>query len=117
MLWLTFKYLLTAAIVVLVSEVARRSDRLGAILGALPLVTILAMVWLYVEKQPMSKIANHAYFTFWYVLPTLPMFIAFPYLMQRFGFVPALLVGAVMTVLCFAVLAAVLRRYGIQLTG
>lgn len=117
MLWLVFKYLLTAAIVVLVSEVARRSDRLGAILGALPLVTILAMVWLYVEKQPMSKIANHAYFTFWYVLPTLPMFITFPWLLQRLGFVPALLVGAVVTVACFVLLAAILWRYGVQLTG
>lgn len=117
MLWLTFKYLLTAAVVVVVSEAARRSDRLGAVLGALPLVTILAMVWLYVEKQPVSKIANHAYFTFWYVLPTLPMFLIFPWLLQRFGFVLALFAGAAITVMCFLLLATVLRRYGVQLMG
>lgn len=117
MLWLVFKYLVTAAVVVLVSETARRSDRLGAVLGALPLVTILAMVWLYVEQQPTSKIANHAYFTFWYVLPTLPMFLVFPWVLHRFGFVAALLVGAAITVVCFLLLAAVLRRYGVQLLG
>ncbi|MGE4407087.1 DUF3147 family protein, partial [Pseudomonas sp.] len=73
--WIITKYLLTAAVVVLVSEVAKRSDRLGGLLAALPLVTVLAMVWLYVERQPLEKIANHAWYTFWYVLPTLPMFL------------------------------------------
>ncbi|SJN42532.1 DUF3147 family protein [Pseudoalteromonas sp. JB197] len=54
--WIIFKYLVTAAIVVAVSEVAKRSDKLGALIVALPLVTILAMIWLYVEKQPPEKL-------------------------------------------------------------
>ena len=66
--WIIFKYLVTAAIVVAVSEVAKRSDKLGALIVALPLVTILAMIWLYVEKQPPEKIASHAWYTFWYVV-------------------------------------------------
>jgi uncharacterized membrane protein (GlpM family) len=117
MAWLVFKYLLTAAVVVLVSEAARRSDRLGAVIGALPLITILAMVWLYIEQQPASKIANHAYLTFWYVLPTLPMFFVFPWLLERLGFTAALLCGSVITVICFALLAAILKRYGLHLVG
>jgi uncharacterized membrane protein (GlpM family) len=78
MLWLVTKYLITAAVVVLVSEVAKRSDRLGGLIAALPLVTVLALIWLQVERQPQVKIANHAWYTFWYVVPTLPMFLAFP---------------------------------------
>lgn len=70
------KYCITAGIVVLVSEVAKRSDRMGSLIAALPLVTILTMVWLHVERQSTDVIANHAYYTFWYVLPSLPMFLA-----------------------------------------
>ncbi len=113
--WLIAKYLLTAAVVVLVSEVAKRSDRLGGFLTALPLITVLAMIWLYVERQPLEKIANHAWYTFWYVLPTLPMFLLFPRLLARLGFWPALLAGALLTVACFGLLALLLRRFGVQL--
>ena len=74
--WIITKYFITAALVVLVSELAKRSDKLGGLVAALPLVTILTLIWLYVEKQPASKITQHAWYTFWYVLPTLPMFLA-----------------------------------------
>jgi uncharacterized membrane protein (GlpM family) len=76
MSWIITKFLLTAAVVVLVSEVAKRSDKLGGFLAALPLITLLTLIWLYVERQPPEKIANHAWYTFWYVLPTLPMFLS-----------------------------------------
>src|SRR5579859_2456936 len=99
--WLVTKYLITAAVVVAVSELAKRSDRLGALLASLPLVTLLALTWLYVEKQPASKITNHAWYTFWYVVPTLPMFLAFPALLPRLGFWPTLLACVLITVACF----------------
>jgi len=93
MSWLITKYLITAAVVVVVSELARRSDKLGALIAALPIVTILVMIWLYVENQPMEKIANHAWYTFWYVVPTLPMFLIFPTLLHLFGFWPSLVMN------------------------
>ncbi|HXS04590.1 MAG TPA: DUF3147 family protein [Rhodanobacter sp.] len=113
--WLVTKYLITAAVVVLVSEVAKRSDRLGGLLAALPLVTVLALIWLYVERQPQVKIANHAWYTFWYVVPTLPMFLAFPLLLPRLGFWPTLLACVVITVVCFWLFALLVRRFGIEL--
>lgn len=115
MLWLVTKYFLTAAVVVLVSETAKRSDKLGGLIAALPLVTVLALIWLYVEGQSMEKIANHARYTFWYVVPTLPMFLAFPLLLPRFGFWPSLLACAIITVACFWLFALVVRRFGIEL--
>ena len=115
MSWIIAKYALTAAVVVLVSEVAKRSDRLGGFIAALPLITLLTLVWLYLERQPAEKIANHAWYTFWYVLPTLPMFLAFPLLLPRLGFWPTLLASAVMTIVCFGLFALVLRRFGIEL--
>ncbi|AGA86143.1 MAG: hypothetical protein CVV19_07220 [Gammaproteobacteria bacterium HGW-Gammaproteobacteria-9] len=115
MSWIVAKYLLTAAVVVLVSEAAKRSDKLGGFLAALPLITLLTLIWLYVERQPMDKIANHARYTFWYVLPTLPMFLVFPHLLPRLGFWLTLLGGALLTVTCFALLTVALRRFGIDL--
>ena len=115
MAWLAFKYLTTAALVVLISELAKRSDKVGAAVAALPLVTVLTLVWLYVEKQPNEKLANHASYTFWYVLPTLPMFLVFPWLLPRLGFWLTLLASAVLTVVCFLGLALALRRFAILL--
>lgn len=115
MAWIITKYLLTAAVVVMVSEFAKRSDKLGGFVAALPLVTILALIWLYVEGQPQAKIANLAWYTFWYVVPTLPMFLAFPLLLPRMGFWPTLLACIVITAVCFGLFALVLRRFGIEL--
>jgi len=115
MAWLIAKYLTTAAVVVLVSELAKRSDKLGAFVAALPLVTLLALIWLHLERQPETKIANHAWYTFWYVAPTLPMFLAFPFLLPRLGFWPTLLVSVVITVVCFGLFAFTVRRFGIEL--
>lgn len=115
MAWLVTKYLITAAVVVLVSELARRSDKLGALVAALPLVTLLTLIWLHVEGQGEGKVANHAWYTFWYVVPTLPMFLAFPWLLPRLGFWPILLACALLTMVCFAVFALLVRRFGIEL--
>ena len=115
MLWIITKYILTAAVVVAVSEAAKRSDKFGGFMAALPLITLLALVWLYVEKQPMEKIANHAWYTFWYVIPTLPMFLVFPAQLSRLGFWPTLGVCVVMTTLLFGLFALLVRRFGIEL--
>ena len=115
MTWIVVKYLITALVVVLVSEAAARSDRLGGLVAALPLVTVLTLIWLHVEHQPQAKIANHAWYTLWYVLPTLPMFAAFPWLLGRFGFWPALGIGVVLTLAYILGFALLLKPFGIRL--
>jgi len=99
----------------MVSELAKHSDKLGGFVAALPLVTVLALIWLYLEKQPQEKIANHAWYTFWYVIPTLPMFLLFPALLPRIGFWFSLGAGVVITFLCFGCFALALRPFGIDL--
>jgi uncharacterized membrane protein (GlpM family) len=113
--WIIFKYLLTAGVVVLISEVAKRSDRLGGLIAALPLVTVLGLIWLYVENQSSEKISNHAYYTFWYVLPTLPMFLIFPYLLKKFGFWVTLSLSMVITLIIFYIFAKVMKSFGVEL--
>ena len=115
MAWIITKYLLTAGMVVFISEVAKRSDRLGGLIAALPLMTLLTLVWLFVENQPEEKIANHAYYTFWYVIPTLPMFLLFPYLLPKLGFWLTLGACVVVTVVCFGLFALAMKSFGIDL--
>ncbi len=113
---LIVKYALTAFLIVLVSEIAKRSDKAGALISALPLVTVMVMVWLYVEKQGSQKIANHAYYTFWYVIPTLPMFLVMPWLMAKgLNFFASLLICVLVTFGCFIVITVIARRFGVNL--
>ena len=115
MAWIITKYLLTAGMVVFISEVAKRSDRLGGFIAALPLMTLLTLVWLYIENQPEEKIANHAYYTFWYVIPTLPMFLLFPLLLPKLGFWLTLVASTLVTIICFGLFALVMKGFGIDL--
>ncbi|HNW81703.1 MAG TPA: DUF3147 family protein [bacterium] len=115
MIYTIVKYLVTAAVVVVVSEVAKRSDRLGSFISSLPLVTLLVLFWLYFENQPAAKLENHAYYTFWYVLPTLPMFIMFPFLHQRFGFWLTIAISIALTVVLFAITGIICKKFGVVL--
>ena len=110
------KYAVTAFIIVVVSELAKRSDKFGALVSSLPFVTIMVMVWLHLEKQGTEKLANHAFYTFWYVIPTMPMFLLMPWLLHRgIGFWWALLWSALLTYVCFFLTALVAKRFGVEL--
>jgi len=110
------KILVTAVIIVLVNKIQLFNDRLSALLIALPFTSLIAMIWMHQEKQTTTRIANHAEGTFWFVLPTLPMFLVFPWLLrQGWSFWPALLTNCVMTIALFWLTVIVLRKFGIDL--
>ncbi|MEK9771614.1 MAG: DUF3147 family protein [Nitrosomonadales bacterium] len=115
MIYLIFKFTVTSFLVVLISEVAKRSDKLGGLIAALPIVTVLVLFWLYFEKQNIDKIANHAWYTFWYVIPTLPMFLIFPYIIKHYGFWSAIIISILITLICFIAFAKITKKFGIQL--
>lgn len=112
------KILLTAVIIVLVTKLQLLSDRLSALLIALPLTSILAMIWMRHESKipdevaRVSSIANHAFYTFWFVLPTLPMFLVIPWMLNRgHGFYFTLLINAAMTIALFWLLVVTLKKF------
>ena len=110
------KIILTAILVVAVSETAKRSSALGALIASLPLTSLLAFIWLYGETGDASKVGALAASIFWYVLPSLVLFIALPLLVNRgFGFWPSLAAGCGLTFLAYLALLAILARFGITL--
>ena len=116
MLFLVTKYAVTALIIVMASEVAKRTDKWGALISSLPFVTIMIMTWLYFEKQGSEKIAAHALYTFWYVIPTLPMFLLIPWMLRHgIGYGWSLLSGVATTFLCFVIAALIGKSFNIHL--
>ena len=109
------KVLISALVITGASELARRSTGLAALLLALPVVSLLTFTWVWIEQRDPQQIARLSIETFWYVLPTLPMFLAFPFLLPRLGFWLSLLACVVITVVSFGVTAAALYRFGIKL--
>ena len=110
------KLLVTALVILFVTKIQLFHDRLSALLIALPLTSIIAMVWMRAEGQSGARIANHAEGTFWFVLPTLPMFLVLPWMLrQGWGFGWALAANCALTVLLFSGLVWGLKAFGIRL--
>lgn len=99
MTYLLIKAAISGVIIALVSDIARRSPGFGALVASLPLVSILGMIWLWRDTGDRARIADHAQATFWFVLPSLPMFLLVPWLLRSgIGFWPAIGLGCVLTV-------------------
>jgi hypothetical protein len=116
LLYLLVKSLLSGAIVAAVSEIARRSPGFAALVASLPLVSVLGMIWLWRDTSDPVRMADHAEATFWYVLPSLPMFLLIPAMLRRgVGFWPSLFAGCAVTVLLYLLTTVLLARAGMKL--
>jgi hypothetical protein len=116
MLYFVIKCILSGIIVAVVSEVAKRSPAFGALIVSLPLVSMLGIFWLWRDTGDMERIASHAESTFWYVLPSLPMFLALPAMLRAgVGFWPSMTASCVLTIALYFITAWVLTKFGVNL--
>ncbi|QDT37698.1 DUF3147 family protein [Stratiformator vulcanicus] len=116
MAYYAFKVILTAAIVVAVSETSKRSSLLGGLLASLPLVSFLGIIWLYVDTGDAGKVAELSKSIFWLVLPSLPFFLLLPVLLQRgLGFTLSLLFSTGAMLVLYGLMVLVLSRFGVTL--
>ena len=116
MLYFLAKTAISGLIIALVSEIAKRSPAFGALVASLPLISIMAVIWLWRDTGDTGRIAAQMEATFWYVLPSLPMFLVVPAMLRGgIGFWPALIAGCVLTSALYLVTAWILSRFGIQL--
>lgn len=116
MLYLAAKALISGVIIAAVSEIAKRSPGFGALVASLPLVSVLGMIWLWRDTHDPVGMAAHARATFWFVLPSLPMFLLIPVLLQRaVSFWLALGAGCLLTIVLYFVMVWAAPRIGLQL--
>lgn len=108
------KALISGALVSVISETAKRSPAFGALIASLPLVSVLAMIWLWQETKDTERLASHAETTFWYVLPSLPMFLVLPALLRHgVQFYAALALSCALTVVLYFIMAWMLKKFGV----
>lgn len=116
MLYLLIKAALSGVIIAIVSEVAKRYPGFGALIASLPLISVLGMIWLWRDKPDVPNMAAHIEATFWFVLPSLPMFLLLPWLLrQGMPFWVALGLGCSLTVALYAGMTMLGPRIGIRL--
>ena len=108
--------LLSGLIVATIATVARRNPAAGALVASLPLVSLLGILWLWHDTQDRTRVAAHVEATFWYVIPSLPMFLAIPFALRHgVGFWPALIGGCALTILLYLCTITIAARFGVQL--
>lgn len=116
MLYLLIKAAISGLIIAIASEVARRSPGIGGLIVSLPLVSVLAMIWLWHDTGDTTKVAALSQGAFVYFLPSIPLFLIIPLLLKRgLGFWPSLLVGCAVTIMLYALTTAILARYALRL--
>ena len=116
MLYLFIKAAISGVIVATVSEVAKRYPGFGALIASLPLISVLGMVWLWRDRPDVPNMAAHVEATFWFVLPSLPMFLLIPWMLRSgVGFWVALAAGCALTIALYLAMVALAPRFGVRL--
>ncbi len=116
MLYYVIKIAVSAALIVAISEIAKRSSFAGGLIASLPLVSILAFVWLYLDTKSLDKVGALSHSIFWLVLPSLVLFVALPWLLKRTeNFYLSLGLSIVVMLACYAAMVIVLKRLDVQL--
>lgn len=116
MLYLFVKAAISGIIVAIVSEVARKYPGWGGLIASLPLISVLGMIWLWRGTHDPLRMAAHAQATFWFVLPSLPMFLLIPLMLRNgFPFWTALMLGCILTIALYAATTWGAARFGLKL--
>jgi len=110
------KLIVTALLIVLISEIGKRYSLAGALLAAIPLVSILAMIWMYVDTQNSQSAVEFSQRIVWLIAPSITLFITFPLLIKKgLSFYPSLLISTVLTIAAYYSVIFVLGKFGVKL--
>ena len=110
------KIAITTVLIVAISEIAKRSSFIGALWASIPLISVLAMLWLYVDTKDTEKISVLATSVFWLTIPSLALFVTLPLLLkQGLHFYLSISISTGVTILAYWLMVTVLNHYGIKL--
>lgn len=116
MIYYIIKIVVSAGLITAISEISKRSSLLGGIFASIPLVSVLAMIWLYIDTHDVDKISKFSTSIFWLVIPSLSLFIVLPLLLKmKLGFYPSLFISILVMVSLYYLMIYVLSKFGINL--
>lgn len=110
------KVIISSILIVSIAEISKRNTLFGGVLASLPIVSIMAIIWLYVDTQDLAKIQDLSTSIFWLVLPSLALFLFLPlFLVKGFGFWLSLLFSTAGTVCCYFVMIVLIKKQFLNL--
>ena len=115
MAYYVVKVAISALLIVAIAEISKRSSLAGALLASVPLVSVLAMIWLYIDTRDSERVASLASGIFWLVLPSLALFLALPLLLrQGVNFYLSMGLSMLLTIGCYWAMLVLLKQIGIE---
>jgi hypothetical protein len=116
MFYYILKIIISAVLIVVISEISKRSSFWGGILASIPLVSVIAIIWLYIETKDLQKISDLSINIFWLVIPSLSLFITLPmFLKMKLNFFPALVLSIILMVILYFFMISLLKHFGIKI--
>lgn len=110
------KVAITTVLIIVISEVSKRSSLIGALLASIPVVSVIAMIWLYIDTKDITKISALSTSVFWLVIPSLSLFLTLPILLkQGVNFYTSLSASIGVTIACYWMMISILSHFGIKL--
>ena len=116
MKYLILKLIISSGIITLVSEVSKKSSLMGGIIASIPLISVLSIIWLYIDSKDIEKIKNLSTSIFWMVIPSLVLFLSIPILINiGFNFWYSLIIAIILTIAFYLLTIFILTQYDIKL--
>ncbi|WP_345979797.1 DUF3147 family protein [Sulfurimonas sp. HSL3-2] len=110
------KLIITTVLIVLISEISKRSSLAGALLAAIPLVSILAMTWMYVDTQSSDTAVAFSNRIIWLIAPSMTLFLVFPFLIKKgMSFYPSMGIAILLTIIAYYLMILIVERFGIKM--
>ena len=110
------KIAITTVLIIAIAEIAKRSSFAGALLASVPLVSVLAMFWLYIDTKDVTKVSALSTSVFWLVLPSLALFVTLPVLLkQGLNFYLSMSISIGITLGCYFLMISLLNHFGVKL--
>ncbi|MCK9224772.1 MAG: hypothetical protein M0R46_11110 [Candidatus Muirbacterium halophilum] len=116
MLYQFFKILISSILILLISEISKRSSFIGAVLASIPLVSVLGIIWFYIDTKDTLTIISLSYSIFWLVIPSLSFFLLLPFFLKKnISFYYSLSLSVLIMIIVYFLMIKVLSKFGIQL--
>lgn len=115
MTFILFKILITSIIIISITEIAKFNDKIGGLIAAMPITTFLILFWMYYENASENKISAHINYTLLYLIATVPMFLVFPYFLNKFGFWVTIFISILITLISTLIIHQISKNFDIKL--
>ena len=116
MIYYSLKIVITVLLIIAISEISKRSTLIGAILASIPLISVLAITWLYIDTKDVHKVAMLSTSVFWLVIPSLSWFLILPVLLKKgINFYIGKGISVIITIIFYFIMIAILDKFGIKL--